>query len=137
MKLKLFIFSFIIMTLWGCTSSKQIIELQNKIGNLEKEIVKLQYDNKELGSFRTSLDEQLKKYPSAYVKVCQTDEIVLDSIVLKYNRLLQNYNQLQSSYKSLKENSEIDKMNLDKAISTLKSQNDKMEYQNKHEKSPK
>jgi cell division protein FtsB len=123
MKIKLFIFSFILTTLWGCTSSRKVVEFQNKVENLEKEIVKLQYENKELGSFRASLDEQLKKYPSVYVKICQTDEVVLDSVVLKYNRLLQNYNQLQSSYKSLKENSEMDKMNLEKVILNLQHKN--------------
>ncbi len=125
MKIKLIIFLFILTTLWSCSSSKQVVELQNKVRELEKELSKQKDENIELSSFRISLDEQLKKYPSAYVRVCQTDEIILDSVVLKYNRLFQNYNQLQSSYKSLKENSEIDKMNLEKTISTMKSEYEK------------
>jgi hypothetical protein len=123
MKIKLIIITFIFATLSSCTSSKQVVELQNKVRQLEKELSKQKHENLELSSFRTSLDEQLKKYPSAYVKVCQTDEIVLDSVVLKYNRLFQNYNQLQSLCKTLKENAKIDKidkMNLEKAIFELK-----------------
>ena len=124
MKLKLFIFSFIIMTLWGCTSSKQIIKLQKQVQELEKELSKQKHENLELGSFMTSLREQAIKPYQSYIKICQTNDTAsAEILVSKYNELLQNYNHLQLYYNTLKEKSEMDKLNLEKKIMELKDKN--------------
>jgi hypothetical protein len=124
MKLKLFIFSFIIMTLWSCTSSRYTKELQNQVQELEKELSKQKHENLELSSFTTSLQEQYKRPYQDYVKICQTnDTLTTDILTSKYNQLLQNYSQLQFYFNTLKDKSEIDKLNLEKKIMELKDKN--------------
>lgn len=121
MKLKLFIFLFILTALWNCTSSKHIKELQNQVQILEKELFKQKNENVELSSFMASLREQATKPYQSYIKICQTnDTATAEVLVSKYNQLLQNYNRLQFYYNTLKEKSEIDKLNLEKNLMQLK-----------------
>ena len=117
MKLKSFTFIVILTALWGCTSSRHIIELQNQVQDLEKELSKQKHENLELNSFMASLREQLKRPYEDYVKVCQTnDTATAERLVTKYNELLQNYNRLQFYYNTLKEKSEVDKRDLEKKL---------------------
>jgi hypothetical protein len=74
-----------------------------------------------LSSFRVSLEEQFKN-PRIYVKTCQVNETSLDSLKLKNKEILQENQQLKSDYLSSKNNCEVDKMNLEKVISELKTQ---------------
>lgn len=121
MKTKLVFILLIIITLWNCTPSKQVIEFQNQIRVLEIALAKQQDENKELSSFRISLEEQFKN-PKIYVKTCQVEEPPLDSLKLKNKEILQENQKLKSDYISSKNDCEIDKMNLEKVISELKSQ---------------
>ena len=121
MKANLVVILLIIITLWNCTPSKQVIKLQSQIRALEKELAKQQDENKELSSFRVSLEKQFKD-PQVYVKVCQVNETPLDSLRLKNKETLQENQQLKTDYLSSKNNCEDDKMNLEKVISELKNQ---------------
>ena len=124
MKLKSFIFLVILMTLWSCSSSKRIIELQNQVQNLEKLLSKQKNENVELSSFMTSLREQAIKPHQSYIKICQTkDTATAEILVSKYNELLQNYNRLEFYYNSLREKSEINKINLENNLLQLKDKN--------------
>jgi hypothetical protein len=130
MKANSVVILLIIITLWNCTPSKQVIKLQSQIRTLEKELAKQQDENKELSSFRVSLEKQFKD-PQIYVKVCQFNETPLDSLRLKNKEILQENQQLKSDYVSSKNNCEADKMNLEKVISELKNKHKTLGKQSK------
>lgn len=120
----------IIITLWNCTPSKQVTKLQNQVRVLEIALAKQQDENKELNSFRISLEAQFKS-PQTYVKICQIGESPLDSLKLKNKEILQENQQLKSDYISSKNNCEVYKMSLEKIISELKTQHKPLEKQHK------
>lgn len=115
----LIIISIISITLFGCTDTKKVTEVQNQVHRLESQVLKERQENAELSSFRFSLESQFKKKSEDYVKCQEDSKETFESLSIKYNRLLDDYNKLQSTYKSLNETYEISKESSTRLVAEL------------------
>jgi hypothetical protein len=93
MKIKLFIVSFILATLWGCTSSRQVVKLRNHVEDLENTLSDEIQKNRVLSSLRFFITPDCIKQPVPVMKSVKTI-VIDDSLCIKYNSLLDKYNQL-------------------------------------------
>jgi hypothetical protein len=92
MKIKLFVISFILVTLWNCTSSRQVVKLQNHVEDLENTLLHERQRNLVLSNFRFFIDavpckkgmREVKPYSGTY-----------DSLCTMYNNLLDKRNNLK------------------------------------------
>ncbi|MEA5260036.1 hypothetical protein VB264_19720 [Arcicella aquatica] len=120
MKKSLFIMmAFLMISLFACTESKKLVELQDQNRRQGIQLSKLHEENAELSSLNFTLKSQSKKKDEELVK-CQTDfKEVIEPIVLKYNHLLEDYTKLQASNKVLNDAYETSKENAASVIMEL------------------
>jgi hypothetical protein len=138
MKLQTITILLTLLFFCSCSNTKRIIELQNQIKGLEKELSVRKHENMELSSFMVSVRKQFTKPFQHYIKICQTDDTnTIEIQKMKYTSLLHSYSLLQFFHKDLEQRFEIEKANTEKLILELKSQYDKVEQRNKTKKSSK
>jgi len=111
--------AFLTISLFACTESKKLVELQDQNRRQGIQLSKLHEENAELSSLNFTLKGQSKKKDEELVK-CQTDfKEVIEPIVLKYNHLLEDYTKLQASNKVLNDAYETSKENAASIIMEL------------------
>jgi hypothetical protein len=107
MKIRLIIFILISSILWNCTTSKQVVELQQKIDHLEFQYLKELTENVEITNttvvpnivcIKTSIWISQENRYKNYDKT-----ITFDSLKVKYNGLLDRYDDLKISYFTAKQ----------------------------------